>query len=321
MNDLEEKELNNVSQANDDDFISGLGENAPEESFDSDLPEELPADNDLPELEEQDYQEPEQTEEPVQEDPIEQLEELTPPTESMSDVVAQTALESDGEEPSPEEETEEPKPEKVKKEKVKKEKAQKAEKPKKEKKADNALDDEIYGFKLAKGERFIKDYNFVNTGKKGLAIVTNKRFIIKTNYTIETAIDSITGVKSCKFTQFKALKFIFGLIFMGICGTAFALKLPQMFADKLWLAYLLMGLGGLFGLIGFIMVCTSFKKKFALNIFTRDMIEFATFHSAMGKREAQNYVQVIEAVPGKEFNDFTKEIGSLLLDIKNGLYD
>ena len=133
-------------------------------------------------------------------------------------------------------------------------------------------------------------------------------------------MDSIVGVKSSKFTKVKVAKLIFSLIFMAACGIFFALKLQDKFPDKVWLGYTLMGVACFFGLMGFLMFCTSFKRKFSLIIFTRDISEFANFHSAMGKKEAQQYVQVIEATPGKEFSAFVKEIGSVIIDVQNGIY-
>ena len=220
---------------------------------------------------------------------------------------------------------------KEKKVKEKKEKKVKEKKPKEEKTQNEEEVEEqnqrpvapstLYGMNLAQGERFVRDYNLVNTGKQSIAIVTNKRFIIKGDYNIETTVDSIKGIRSCKYLQFKAVKFIFGLIFVAALVACIMLKLPQRFEGRTWLAYLILGAAGVIGLIGAIMVFTSFKKRFAINVFTRDFTEFISFHSHLGKREAQMFVQVLDGKPGRDFKRFTQEIGALLIDVQNGLYD
>ena len=291
-------------------------EDAPAE--DSFAAEEIPAIEETP-----DYSPSEEIAEPEFEsiaDEVAALEETIKEEESMSDVTAQSAVE---EEPKKID-----KPEK--KEKAPKEKKEKAPKEKKTKKEQEDGENEpsrpvapstLYGMNLAQGERFVRDYNLVNTGTASLAIITNPRFIIKGDYTIETSADSVKGIRSCKYLQFKAVKFIFGLIFIAALVVAIMLKLPEKFDGRAWLAYLLLGIAGVIGLIGLIMVFTSFKKRFAINIFTRDFTEFVSYHSHLGKREAQMFVQILDGKPGKDFKRFIHEIGALLIDIQNGLYD
>ena len=241
------------------------------------------------------------------------VKEVEHPAESMSDVQPQAPVVTAA--PVVEAEPEAPKP-------VPEEKKAAKVKPEKEKKSGKkAKADTLYGLTLAKGEKFVKDYNFINSGKLGLAVVTNKRFIIKSKQYLETSVDSVKAIRCCKFTQFKGVKFIFGLIFLAALVACVLLKLPNMFPDKLWLAYLILGVAGVLGLIGFIMICTSFKKRFAINIFTQDLTEFASFHSSLKKKEEPMFVNVIEAKPGKEYAEFTKEIGALLIDIQNGVYE
>ena len=283
----------------------------------ADAPVEAPAMDNVLDLQEPAPAEPSLDEAPLEE-PVAEAEIPAPvepaPVEPapVEPVLEEVAAPAPAEEPAPAP-VEAPAPAPVEEE-AKKGKEEKAKKSKKSKKQSSKS---LYGFTLAQGENFVKDYNLVNTGRSGLAIFTNKRFILKSTYTIETDIKNVEAFRSCKYTQFKAFKFIFGLIFMGACAAAFVLK----FDIPLWAKYTIMGVGALLGILGLLMVCTSIKRKFSVSVFTRDLTEIVTCHSSLNKREAQNFVQVIEGVPGKEFAAFTKEAGALLLDIKSGLYD
>lgn len=171
---------------------------------------------------------------------------------------------------------------------------------------------------LSKGEELIKSYRIIKNSGLGTATVTNRRLIIDANTRVEVPIEKVSGVSSSMHNEIKIAKLIFGVIFIGIClGLClfdFNKVIPENFK---WAIYLLMAVGGVFGLIGLLMVCTSFKRKFALSIFTEGLSPIISISSKRRKAEGNLIGSIEIAKRGKDFAKFTGEIGALIIHIKD----
>lgn len=164
-------------------------------------------------------------------------------------------------------------------------------------------------------ENIIKYYRLTKGG--GNAVVTNRRLIIDCATRVELPIENVGGVASSFHTEVKVVKLIFGILFIGICLFACLFDFKTVIHNKMWAIYTIMSVGGVFGLIGILMVCFSFKKKFFLNIFGEGLTPVVSLSST--KREASNslYGIAVNGQKGKDFAKFTGEIGALLLKIKD----
>lgn len=164
-------------------------------------------------------------------------------------------------------------------------------------------------------ENVIKHYKLTKGG--GSAVVTNRRLIIDCATRVELPIENVGGVASSFHTEVKVAKLIFGILFIGICLFTCLFDFKTVIHDKMWAIYTIMGVGGVLGLIGILMVCFSFKKKFFLNVFGEGLTPVISLSSS--KKEASNslYGIAVNGKRGKDFVKFTGEIGALLLKIKD----
>ena len=139
----------------------------------------------------------------------------------------------------------------------------------------------------------------------------------------EVPVDDVTSIKSKKYTKFSAAKVIFGLLFVFICAGVFVynfafggfLELVQF--D--WAVYCILAGGALFGLIGLIMLFNSKKKHFGLSIYVKGEDMFAEFGTVSKKSKVIS--SIVRTAPGKDFDKFRREIGALLIKIREKNFD
>lgn len=171
----------------------------------------------------------------------------------------------------------------------------------------------------AKGERVIKEYEIVKSSNSGKAIVTNRRLIIDSDYRLDIPIDKIAGISSSSRNLVNVCKIVFGALFIGICLFALLFDFNQWIGDKKWLAYVIISVGALFGLIGVILIATSFKKKFAINVYGFGLVPVMAISNDAKRAENNLLGSIVVASKGRDFDKFTGEFGALLLQIKDAL--
>lgn len=171
----------------------------------------------------------------------------------------------------------------------------------------------------AKGEEVVKEYNLVKSSNSGKAIVTNRRLIIDSDYRLDIPIEKVSGVSSSSVTQVNVAKIIFGALLIGICLFALLFDFNSLIGERQWLAYLIISVGAVLGLVGLILLCTCVKKKIALNIYGENMIPVLAMSNNAKRAEANLMGTIIVTSKGKDFDAFTGEIGALLIQIKDAL--
>ena len=180
------------------------------------------------------------------------------------------------------------------------------------------------GFVLSDNEYVLRRYQAFRPEKgSGRITVTNKRILIDAGEVSEVPVEDVTSIKSKKYTKFSAAKVIFGLLFVLICAGVFVynfafggfLELVQF--D--WAVYCILAGGALFGLIGLIMLFNSKKKHFGLSIYVKGEDMFAEFGTVSKKSKVIS--SVVRTAPGKDFDKFRREIGALLIKIREKNFD
>lgn len=200
---------------------------------------------------------------------------------------------------------------------------------------DNLLseNDVVPGFVIAKGENVVRTYNCLSAkGGDGTICLTNKRLLINAGERSEVALDQVSGIKFSNFTHFKFFKFLFGLIFLALGALLIALpfikdsvSIPFVTGShyKSWFPYLFYPCGGISAIIGLPLLFTSIKTTFYFCVFARVDAPFLEYKSAaQAKREKKGKVFKFSiAKPGKESDKAARELGALILEIKQGRYD
>ena len=194
--------------------------------------------------------------------------------------------------------------------------------------------DIVPGFILAKGENVVRCYNCLSSKKgEGTVCLTNKRLMINADERSEVAVNMVTGIKFAKNTYFSVAKFLFGLLFL-LLGAAMIL-LP-FFRDKVpvipyvtddhwknWFMYLFIACGAVSVLISFPLLGTMVKKMFYFTVFVNEGAPFLECKSksfVKNEKKGKQYSFVVTD-PGKESEKAARELGALILEVKEGRYD
>lgn len=194
--------------------------------------------------------------------------------------------------------------------------------------------DVIPGFVLAKGENVVRSYNCLASKKgDGTLCLTNKRLMINTDERSEVAVNMVTGVKFAKNTYFSFAKFLFGLLFL-VLGAAMLL-LP-FFRDKVpvipyvtddhwkdWFKYLFIACGAVSVLIWLPLWFTMVKKFFYFTVFVNEGAPFLECKSksfVKSEKKGKQYNFVVTNA-GKDSEKAARELGALILEVKEGRYD
>jgi len=200
---------------------------------------------------------------------------------------------------------------------------------------DNLLssNDVIPGFVLAKGETVVRCYNCLDSRKgDGTLCLTNKRLLINADERSEVEVDTITGIKFSKNTFFSFFKFLFALLFFGIGAFMVALpfikdsvNIPKITgADwKGWYQYLFIACGAVSLLISLPLWIKMIKKSFYFHVYIREGSPFLECKSwAVIKREKKGtQYSFIVSDAGKECEKAARELGALILEVKEGRYN
>lgn len=194
--------------------------------------------------------------------------------------------------------------------------------------------DIIPGFVLAKGENVVRSYNCLASKKgDGTLCLTNKRLMINTDERSEVAVNMVTGIKFARNTYFSFVKFLFGFLFL-VLGAAMIL-LP-FFRDKVpvipfvtdghwkdWFKYLFIACGAVSVLIGLPLWCTMIKKYFYFTVYVNEGAPFLECKSrsfVKSEKKGKQYNFVVTNA-GKESEKAARELGALILEVKEGRYD
>ena len=194
--------------------------------------------------------------------------------------------------------------------------------------------DIIPGFILAKGENVVRSYNCLASKKgDGTLCLTNKRLMINTDERSEVAVNMVTGIKFARNTYFSFVKFLFGFLFL-VLGAAMIL-LP-FFRDKVpvipfvtddhwkdWFKYLFIACGAVSVLIGLPLWGTMVKKYFYFTVFVNEGAPFLECKSksfVKSEKKGKQYSFVVTDA-GKESEKAARELGALILEVKEGRYD
>ena len=194
--------------------------------------------------------------------------------------------------------------------------------------------DIIPGFVLAKGENVVRSYNCLASKKgDGTLCLTNKRLMINTDERSEVAVSMVTGIKFAKNTYFSFAKFLFGFLFL-VLGAAMIL-LP-FFRDKVpvipfvtdghwkdWFKYFFIACGAVSVLIGLPLWGTMVKKYFYFTVFVNEGAPFLECKSksfVKSEKKGKQYNFVVTNA-GKESEKAARELGALILEVKEGRYD
>lgn len=169
---------------------------------------------------------------------------------------------------------------------------------------------------LSTAEHVIREYRITKGG--GKAIVTNKRFVVDCKTRLDLPIEKVAGVASSSHLLIKSASLVFGIIFLILCAVGEYFGNSSLIPYA-WAQYTLMAVGGVFGLIGLIMVICAFEKKFTLNIFGEGILPVMVVSRKL--RDAKDGLQgvTIDGRKGKDFAKFTGEIGAILVEAKEDL--
>ena len=192
--------------------------------------------------------------------------------------------------------------------------------------------DVIPGFVLAKGENVVRSYNSLDSDKgTGTICLTNKRLLINADECSEVEVSSISGIKFSKNTYFSFFKFLFALIFLG--AGAFLIAYPFLkesvkipFIDehwKDWFKYLSVAVGAVLVLISFPLWAKMVKKYFYFNVYVKESAPFFECKSkAVVKSESKGgQFKFLVSDAGKEIEKAARELGALIIEVKDGRYN
>ncbi len=182
-------------------------------------------------------------------------------------------------------------------------------------------------FRLAEGEEVLSMYRaLAGKGVGGRVYLTNRRFLMEASLHTELPVDKVAGYSTGRFTHLSVFKLIFGILFLLVCGgVAAAFTLPNLlgnwsvFEDMSWLRYVFYAVGGLLGLVGLIMVCTSVDSRFMLSIITDGLQQAVSVRSGVGKNDVNIFQPIAYGNKGKDYKLFCREFGARLDEIKRAL--
>lgn len=193
--------------------------------------------------------------------------------------------------------------------------------------------DILPGFVLAKGENVVRCYNCLASKKgEGTVCLTNKRLMINADERSEVAVGMVTGIKFARNTYFSVAKFIFGLLFLLLGAAMVALPF---FRDKVtvpyvtgtywknWFMYLFIACGAVSVLISLPLLGTMVKKFFYFIVFVNEGAPFLECKSSSfvkSEKQGKQYNFVVTNA-GKESEKAARELGALILEVKEGRYD
>ena len=193
--------------------------------------------------------------------------------------------------------------------------------------------DIVPGFILAKGENMVRCYHCIDSRKgEGTLCLTNKRLLINTDEHAEVAVEDVMGIKFSKNTYFSFFKFLFALIFLGL--GAFMILLPFVHTGmnipsitgeswKEWFKYLFIACGAVSVLISFPLWKRMVKSYFYFSIFVREgapFIECKSRSVVKGEKKGTQFNFILSDA-GKESEKAARELGALLLEVKDGRYN
>lgn len=176
------------------------------------------------------------------------------------------------------------------------------------------------GFRLAEGEQVLSMYRLF---KNGRVYMTNRRLLVESSLHTDLPIASVAGFSVGKFARTKVFKLLMGIFFMLACAAIIVVfTLPNLlgnwsvFEDMGWLQYVLYGVGGVLGVIGLAMVCTSVYRRFLLTVFTEGVQQTVSVRSSVGKGDVDLYQSIAYGAAGPDYKMFAANAGARLLDIK-----
>ena len=193
--------------------------------------------------------------------------------------------------------------------------------------------DLIPGFILAKGENVVRCYHCLDSRKgDGTICLTNKRLLINADERSEVSVQDVAGIKFAKNTYFSFFKFLFALIFLGL--GAFMIMLPFFHTGmnipfitggswKSWFFYLFIACGAVSVLISLPLWAKMVKRSFYFSIYVRDSAPFLECKSASvvkAEKKGTQYTFVLSDA-GKESEKAARELGALLIEVKEGRYN
>ena len=193
--------------------------------------------------------------------------------------------------------------------------------------------DVIPGFVLAKGETVVRSYYCLASKKgDGTLCLTNKRLLINADERSEVEVDKVTGIKFARNTYFSFIKFLFALFFFGLGAFMAALpfirdsiNIPFITGDswKTWFMYLFIACGAVSILISFPLWAKMVKKYFYFHIFVKEGTPFLECKSksfVKSEKKGKTYSFIVSD-PGKESEKAARELGALILEVKEGRYN
>ena len=193
--------------------------------------------------------------------------------------------------------------------------------------------DIVPGFVLAKGENVVRCYNCLASKKgEGTVCLTNRRLMINADERSEVAVNMVTGIKFARNTYFSVAKFIFGLLFLLLGAAMVALPffrdkvtVPYVTGDywKNWFMYLFIACGAVSVLISLPLLGTMVKKFFYFTVFVNEGAPFLECKSSSfvkSEKKGKQYNFVVTNA-GKESEKAARELGALILEVKEGRYD
>jgi len=187
-------------------------------------------------------------------------------------------------------------------------------------------------FRLAEGEQVLSMYRALKgKGTGGRVYLTNERCLIESALHTEFPIQNVAGISTGKYSRLKVFKFLLGLAFIVVCIASILLALPNVLAkispdfaatmsgvyeDMGWIRYILFVVGGILGLVGLIMACTSGVHRFVLTVFTEGVEQAFSVRSGVNKGDYNVYQPIAFGAPGKDYKAFISQVGSRLIEIK-----
>ena len=192
--------------------------------------------------------------------------------------------------------------------------------------------DVVPGFVIAKGENIVRSYNCLSGKGCGTICLTNKRLLINATERSEMDIQKVSGIKFSNCTSFNFIKFLFALFFVALGGFMIALpairnsvSIPYITGEyyKTWFTYVFYPCGGISALIGLPLLFTTIKTSFYFYVYACADTPFLECKSAaQAKRERkQKAFKYLVAKPGKESDKAARELGALIIEVKDGKYD
>lgn len=189
------------------------------------------------------------------------------------------------------------------------------------------------GFVLAKGENVVRSYQCLKRGA-GSICLTNKRLLINAGERSELEIDKVSGIKFCKYTIFSFVKCFFWFLFFVIGAALIALpffrtslKIPAITTGsnwKKWFTIVFFSCGGASLLISLPFLLTMIKKPFYFFVYAQldsPFVEAKNGFYAKRERKRKGFRYDIRSKAGKECAKAARELGALILEVKEGRYD